>query len=108
MPAVQTLIAAVSKLAPARSPTAFRRRPPGAALPEPLARATRSPYVRAGVEPPLREVLRDPIVRALMRGDGVSPMEVRRVLKAGRRVQGRAAAAQTACTGPFPSPDEGA
>ena len=88
MPVVQTLIAAVSKLAPARSPAGFRRRPPGAVLPEPLVRAAQSAYVRAGVEPPLREVLRDPIVRAVMRGDGVRPMEVRRVLRAARRVQG--------------------
>jgi hypothetical protein len=45
-------------------------------------------YLHAGIEPSLREVLRDPIVRAVMRGDGVSPMEVRRVLKAGRRIRG--------------------
>ena len=79
MPAVQTLIAAVSKLVPARSPKRFRRKPPGAASPEPLARAAQGVSPHAGVEPPLREVLRDPIVRAVMRGDGVSPMEVRRV-----------------------------
>ena len=86
MTAVQTLIAAASKLVPARSPKGFRRRSPAAALPEPYARAERSMYLHAGVEPALREVLRDPIVRAVMRGDGVSPMEVRRVLKAGRRI----------------------
>ena len=88
MTAVQGLIAAVSKLVPARVPKGFRRRPPDAALPEPYARAARSMYLHAGVEPSLREVLRDPIVRAVMRGDGVSPLEVRRVLKAGRRTQG--------------------
>ncbi len=36
------------------------------------------PYAHGGVEPPLAEVLRDPIVRALMRRDGVRPEEVRR------------------------------
>ena len=88
MAAVQTLITAVSKLVPGRSPKGFGRRPPGAALSEPYARAAQSMYLHAGIEPSLREVLRDPIVRAVMRGDGVSPMEVRRVLKAGRRIQG--------------------
>ena len=88
MAAVQTVITTVNKLVPGRSRKRFRRRPPDAVLPEPYARAARSMYLHAGVEPSLREVLRDPIVRAVMRGDGVSPMEVRRVLKAGRRIQG--------------------
>ncbi len=95
MPAVQTLLAALTgKLAPARLPAGGWRRPPGAAAlsvavaPVRAEEEEEGPYAGAGVEPPLREVLRDPIVRAVMRGDGVSPMEVRRVLRAARRVQG--------------------
>ena len=42
-------------------------------------------YTRAGVEPPLEEVLGDPIVRALMRSDAVAPGEVRRVVEVARR-----------------------
>ncbi len=43
------------------------------------------PYAHGGVEPPLAQVLRDPIVRARMRCDGVEPDEVRRLLEAARR-----------------------
>ncbi len=85
MPAVQTLIAAVSsKLAPARAPARGRVRPRGVTLRAPVVPAE-SAYTRAGIEPPLEEVLGDPIVRALMRSDGVAPGEVRRVLEATRR-----------------------
>jgi hypothetical protein len=84
MPAVQTLIAAVSKLAPARAPAGRRARPHGVTLRVPFVPAE-SAYTRAGLEPPLEEMLGDPIVRALMRRDGVVPGEVRQVLEAARR-----------------------
>ena len=77
MPAVQTLItAAVGKLAPTRSPGVVLRR-----LFAPAAGA----YTRAGVEPPLEEMLRDPIVRARVRCAGVEPGEVRGLLDEARR-----------------------
>jgi hypothetical protein len=85
MPAVQTLIAAVSKLVPARAPVGGQGGSPGATLRRSLVPAPESAYTRAGVEPPLEEMLGDPIVRALMRSDGVAPGEVRRVLEATRR-----------------------
>ena len=84
MPAVQTLIAAVSNLAPTRPPAWSRVRSPRATLRRALAPAE-SAYARGGIEPPLEEVLGDPIVRALMRSDGVAPGEVRRVLDEARR-----------------------
>ncbi len=84
MPAVQTLIAAVSKLAPTRPPAGGRVRPRGVTLRRALVPAADA-YARGGHEPPLEEVLGDPIVRALMRSDGVAPGEVRRVLDEARR-----------------------
>ncbi len=84
MPAVQTLIAVVSKLAPVRAPAGGRMGAPGVALRRFLVPAE-SAYTRAGVEPPLEEMLRDPIVRARMRCDGVEAGEVRRLLDEARR-----------------------
>jgi hypothetical protein len=80
MPAVQTLIATVSKLAPVGG----RVRSLGATLRRSLVPAE-SAYMRAGVEPPLKEMLRDPIVRARMRRAGVDAGEVRRLLDEARR-----------------------
>lgn len=34
-------------------------------------------YARGGIEPPLDEVLRDPIVKLIMRADRVSPADLR-------------------------------
>ena len=84
MPAVQTLIATIGKLTPTRSPAGGRRGPRGVPLRAPFVPAA-SEYTRGGREPPLEEVLGDPIVRALMRSDGVVPGEVRRALEAARR-----------------------
>jgi hypothetical protein len=42
-------------------------------------------YARAGVEPALEEMLRDPIVRLVMRRDGLEPRDVRCVVVATRR-----------------------
>ena len=84
MPAVQTLIAAIGRLAPTRPPSGGRVRPPGVILRGPLAPAEEA-YTRAGLEPPLEEVLRDPIVCARMRSDGVEPAEVWRVLRTAQR-----------------------
>lgn len=42
-------------------------------------------YAHAGVEPLLEEVLHDPIVRAVMRRDGVEPRELAAVIAGARR-----------------------
>lgn len=49
--------------------------------PEPL----KSAYAQAGVEPPLEEVLRDPIVRLVMRADRLESGGVPEISTAGRR-----------------------
>ena len=41
-------------------------------------------YARAGREPALEEVLRDPVVRPVMRRDGLAPADVHRVVNAAR------------------------
>ena len=92
MPVVRDFVSAANKLA---HRTYVQLSVPGSLLRGEALRASRSvpaarvrvrwprleeegPYAHGGVEPPLEEVLRDPIVRALMRRDGVKPEEVRR------------------------------
>jgi hypothetical protein len=43
-----------------------------------------SRYAHGNVEPPLEEMLGDPIVHQVMRADGLEPADVRRVLHAER------------------------
>jgi hypothetical protein len=38
------------------------------------------PYAVAGIEPPLEEVLKDPITRLVMRRDGIGIADVRRAV----------------------------
>ena len=42
-------------------------------------------YVEGGVEPPLEEVLGDPLVHLMMRADRLEPEQVRRLLTSGQR-----------------------
>jgi hypothetical protein len=42
-------------------------------------------YARAGLEPPLDEVLSDPVVHAVMRRDGVELREVEEIIAAAQR-----------------------
>ena len=78
MPAMRRIISAFSGLAHMRPPTAggVRPRRPDPALPEPPQGG--GAYTRAGTEPPLEEVLRDPIVQLVMRADRSQPAEARR------------------------------
>lgn len=46
--------------------------------PAPAAPTPKSKYTQAGVEPPLAEVLEDPVVRLLMRADRLDPTEIQR------------------------------
>jgi hypothetical protein len=41
-------------------------------------------YAKAGVEPPLEELLDDQIARLIMRGDGIEPADVWRSIAAAR------------------------
>jgi hypothetical protein len=52
-----------------------------------------SVYAHAGTEPPLEELLSDPVVQLIMQADHLEPAEVRRLLAAVRRQRHRAAAA---------------
>jgi hypothetical protein len=45
------------------------------------------PYTAGGVEPPLDEVLDDPVIHLMMRADRLEPEQVRCLLMAGRRQQ---------------------
>ena len=57
-----------------------RRDTVGAFLPEPDAA-----YTEGGVEPPLNELLDDPLVHLVMRADRLDPEQVRRLLASGER-----------------------
>ncbi len=78
MPAMRRIISAFFGLTHMQPPTAGAVRPrrPDPAPPEPPQGG--GVYTRAGTEPPLEEVLRDPIVQLVMRADRSEPAEVRR------------------------------
>lgn len=94
MPAVRTISATFSRLAPGRWLAAGTRslqaapakavghRPPSFSNAASSKAEPESPYDGGGVEPHLEEVLRDPIVQSLMRADRIAPEEVRRTLDA--------------------------
>ena len=52
----------------------------GAFLPEPDAA-----YTEGGVEPPLEELLDDPVIHLMMRADRLEPEQVRRLLTSRQR-----------------------
>jgi hypothetical protein len=86
MPAVQHILSTINQFAQARLPVMGSWRAVGfAARTDPLARpeppdAPESAYAHAGVEPPLDEMLDDPVVRLIMRADHVQPADVWRLL----------------------------
>jgi hypothetical protein len=47
--------------------------------------APESAYARAGPEPPLDEMLDDPVVQLIMQADHVPPADVRRLLESAQR-----------------------
>ena len=105
MPAVHEIISTLNQFAQARLPAAgwrggsfdatrfipagWMRVPP--AVPE-APEVAESVYAHAGTEPPLEEVLSDPVVQMIMQADHLEPAEVRRLLAAVRRQRHRAAA----------------
>lgn len=98
MPAVHEIISTLNQLAQGRLPAAGRRGgsfdairfipagwmrvPP--AVPEPQE-VEESVYAHAGTEPPLEEVLSDPVVQLIMQADHLEPAEVRHLLAVIRR-----------------------
>ena len=98
MPAVHEIISTLNQLAQGRLPAAgwrggsfdatrfipagWMKVPP--AMPGP-PEAEESAYAHAGAEPPLEEVLSDPVVQLIMQADHLEPAEVRRLLAAFRR-----------------------
>jgi hypothetical protein len=98
MPAVHEIFSTLNQFAQARLPAAGWRggsfdatrfipagwmRPPPAA-PD-LLEVLESAYARAGTEPPLEEMLSDPVVELIMRADRLQPADVRRLLETTRR-----------------------
>jgi hypothetical protein len=98
MPDVHEIISTLNQFAQARLPAAGWRggsfdatrfipagwmKPPPAA-PE-LLETLESVYARAGTEPPLEEVMSDPVIELIMRADRLQPAEVRRLLEAAQR-----------------------
>ncbi|MGH6900266.1 MAG: hypothetical protein ACREJ5_27565 [Geminicoccaceae bacterium] len=98
MPAVHEIISTLNQFAQARLPAAGWRGgsfdatrfiPAGwmrlqPAMPE-APEVPESAYARAGTEPPLEEMLSDPVVQLIMQADHLEPAEVRRQLAAVRR-----------------------
>jgi len=98
MPAVHEIIATLNQFAQARLPAAgwrggafdatrfvwggwMRALPVGPEISEDVEGI----YAHAGAEPPLEEMLSDPVIQLIMRADQLEPAEVRRLLEAARR-----------------------
>jgi hypothetical protein len=98
MPAVHEIIATLNQFAQARLPApgwrggafdatrfawgGWMRASPVA--PD-LTEAAEGAYARAGAEPPLEEMLSDPVIQLIMQADHLEPAEVRHMLEATRR-----------------------
>jgi hypothetical protein len=83
MPAVQHILSTINQFAQARLPG--RRAAGFAGRTGPRARpehpdAPESAYARAGVEPPLDEILGDPVVQLIMEADHVQPTDLQDLL----------------------------
>ena len=96
MHAVRNIVAALNRLVQAPSvadPRARAGRGAGPPMPRLRPRAAagvedpaqESAYARAGTEPCLDEMLRDPIVELVIRADRLEPADVRDVLDGARR-----------------------
>jgi hypothetical protein len=91
MPAVQHILSTINQFAQARLPVMGGRRGAGlAGRTDPLARpelpdAPESTYARAGPEPPLEEMLDDPVVQRIMQADGVQPTDLQHLLETAQR-----------------------
>jgi hypothetical protein len=105
MPAVHEIMSTLNQLAQARLPAAgwrggafdaTRFLPVGWMKPPPVVpeapEVPESIYARAGTEPPLEEVLNDPVVHLIMQADRLQPAEVRRLLEEARRQRSSLAA----------------
>jgi hypothetical protein len=98
MPAVQDILSTINQFALARLPVVVGWRAAGvearrysltgrpiAPVPADCLDLPESEYAHAGAEPPLDEVLCDPVVQLIMQADRVRPADVRHLLRpAGR------------------------
>jgi hypothetical protein len=75
MTSMQAMISAFKGMMPSRE-----GKPDAASSRAELLTLRAAAYERAGVEPSLEEMLHDPVVRMMMRADGLDPATVRRVL----------------------------
>jgi hypothetical protein len=98
MPAVHEIIATLNQLAQARLPGVGWRGANfdatrfvwggwmrSASLAPELPEVAEGAYAHAGVEPPLDEVLSDPVIQLIMAADQLRPADVRRLLEGWRR-----------------------
>ena len=85
MAAVQAILSTLSGLAQARDILVRERgwRRPAAAAQVAMPVPWEGEYAHAGQEPLLEDLLSDPVIRSVMRADGVQPAELTRLL--GRR-----------------------
>jgi hypothetical protein len=75
MTSMQAMISAFKGIIPSRG-----GRPNAASSRAELLNLRADAYAHAGVEPSLEEMLHDPMVRMMMRADGLEPVTVRRLL----------------------------
>jgi hypothetical protein len=79
MMAVRNLLSSLNNLAQSGLLASGWLRLPKGAAPTPVD-AEENPYIEGGVEPPLEEVLDDPVIHLMMRADRLEPEQVRRLL----------------------------
>ena len=90
MLAIRNLLSSLNSLAPSgllamRPPDTGAVAPLAAGMDGPVLPADEGPYAEGGVEPPLDELLDDPVVHLLMRADHLEPDQVRHALTSGRQ-----------------------
>lgn len=110
MPAVQDILSSINQFAQARLPIVGSWRPAtfeasrsfltGRTIAPDRREAPEAPeseYAHAGPEPPLDEVLCDPVVHLIMRADGVKTADLQNLLGSAQHQQAAPAGAAAIC-----------